>query len=107
VPRKRSRFLLVFVFFLLCGWHGPTVHPQQQRMLNEEFRMHRNFHSNFLPKDRDIIVWLPPVYDSEPAKRYPVLYMHDGGSVFVRWRIDETAKPLITSRQLRKLQLDI
>jgi predicted alpha/beta superfamily hydrolase len=73
------------------------------RLLSEEFRMHRGFHSKFLPKNRDVIVWLPPGYDSEPARRYPVLYMHDGGSVFVLWRIDETAKSLIASRQIEPL----
>ena len=87
--QMRARLLLVFISFLLCASHAPVAEAQQQRMLNEEFRMHTNFHSKFLPKNRDIIVWLPPGYDSEPTKRYPVLYMHDGGSVFVLWSIDE------------------
>ncbi|HEX6284508.1 MAG TPA: alpha/beta hydrolase-fold protein, partial [Pyrinomonadaceae bacterium] len=75
----------------------------QSRALNEEFRMHGNFHSEFLKKDRNVIVWLPPGYHSEPTKRYPVLYMHDGGVVFILWRIDEIAKPLITSGQIEPL----
>jgi predicted alpha/beta superfamily hydrolase len=102
VLRIRSPFLLACVFFSLYASHGPTK-AQQPRALNEEFRLHTKFHSKFLPKDRDVIVWLPPGYDSTPAKRYPVLYMHDGANVFVLWRIDEIAKPLITSRQVEPL----
>jgi predicted alpha/beta superfamily hydrolase len=79
------------------------AHAQQQRALTEEVRMHSDFHSKFLPKNRDVIVWLPPGYDTEPAKRYPVLYMHDGGSVYVLWRIDEIVKPLITSGEVEAL----
>ena len=76
---------------------------QQQRALTEEFRLHKSFNSEFLPKKRDVIVWLPPGYHSDPAKRYPVLYMHDGGTVFILWRIDEIAKTLITSGQIEPL----
>jgi enterochelin esterase-like enzyme len=85
VLRMRSRFLLACVFISVCASPGPTADAQQTRALNHEFRLHENFHSKFLKKDRDVIVWLPPGYDSEPAKRYPVLYMHDGASVFVLW----------------------
>lgn len=89
--------------FLFLFSHGPTATAQQSRSLTQEFRLHENFHSKFLTKDRHVVVWLPPGYDSEPEKRYPVLYMHDGGSVVVNWRIDEIAKPLITSRQVEAL----
>ncbi len=51
---------------------------------------------------RDIIVWTPPGYDRETARRYPVLYMHDGQNVFdagtsyigVEWAVDETVARL-------------
>ena len=101
--RIRSRFLLAYFFFSLCAAHGPTADAQDTRALTPEFRLHENFQSKFLPKKRDLIVWLPPGYDSEPTRRYPVLYMHDGGSVFVYWRIDEIAKPLIAARQVEPL----
>jgi len=101
--RRRSQLIRVFVFIILCGWYGPASHAQHRRSLTAEFRVHRDFRSKFLSKARDIVVWLPPDYDTEPAKRYPVLYMQDGGDVFVTWRIDEIAKPLITSRQIEPL----
>lgn len=52
---------------------------------------------------RDVVVWLPPGYDAESARRYPVLYMFDGQNLFdpatssmgVDWAIDEAADSLI------------
>ena len=101
--RIHSRFMLACVFFLLCAAHGPTADAQDTRALTAEFRLHENFESKFLKKKRDLIVWLPPGYDTETTKRYSVLYMHDGGSVFVYWRIDEIVKPLIASKQVDPL----
>src|SRR5512145_2020432 len=31
---------------------------------------------------RNVDVWLPPGYGSNPDQRYPVLYMHDGQNLF-------------------------
>jgi predicted alpha/beta superfamily hydrolase len=49
---------------------------------------------------RDILVYLPPNYESE-AQYYPVLYMHDGQNIFDdltayagEWGVDETAQTL-------------
>ena len=55
---------------------------------------------NVLP--RDIVVWLPPGYDSVGSKYYPVLYMNDGQNIFdpatssfgVDWQLEETADSL-------------
>ena len=102
----RLRAQLVWIIGLLllfCCWPGPAGHAQRRRSLTEEFRVHRDFGSKFLPKSREIVVWLPAGYDSEPARRYPVLYMQDGGDVFVSLRIDEIAKPLIASQEIEPL----
>ena len=32
--------------------------------------------------ERTIRVYTPTNYETEPSKRYPVLYMHDGQNVF-------------------------
>ncbi len=56
-----------------------------------------------LKNSRKLRVYLPPSYDENPAKRYPVLYMHDGQNLFdaksaaygVEWGIDETVNRLI------------
>ncbi len=54
-------------------------------------------HSPQLQNNRDILVWLPISYDTQPEKRYPVLYMQDGQNLFDaytsyagEWAVDET-----------------
>jgi predicted alpha/beta superfamily hydrolase len=55
---------------------------------------------------RDIQVWLPPGYEASPAKRYPVLYLHDGENVFDaavapgEWGFDETAQRLMAAGEV-------
>ena len=59
-------------------------------------------------KDRDVIVWLPPGYETDKTRRYPVIYMQDGQNIIdpvtssfgVDWGIDETADRLIKSRAI-------
>jgi predicted alpha/beta superfamily hydrolase len=55
---------------------------------------------------RHVQVWLPPGYAGEPARRYPVLYLHDGQNVFdgesagAEWMVDEIAQRLAEQRQI-------
>lgn len=99
----RSRIILLCAFIILFGWSGLTSHAQQQyRTLTPDLKLY-DMGSQFLPKETRIFVWVPPGYDSEPTRRYPVLYMHDGASVFFNWRIDDIAKPLIASHQIEPL----
>ncbi|HZB88660.1 MAG TPA: alpha/beta hydrolase-fold protein [Terracidiphilus sp.] len=51
-----------------------TPHPR--------LHLHRGLASIYLPDERDVIVYLPPGYDEQPERRYPVLYMHDGQNLF-------------------------
>lgn len=52
---------------------------------------------------RPVWVWLPPGYDADAARRYPVLYLHDGQNMFdaraagSEWGIDETAQQLVAA----------
>jgi predicted alpha/beta superfamily hydrolase len=45
-------------------------------------RYHHDFASRFLPHPRTLSVWLPPGYDLESTRRFPVLYLHDGQNLF-------------------------
>jgi predicted alpha/beta superfamily hydrolase len=99
----RAQLVWVIGLLLICCFNASAGHAQHRRALTEEFRVHRDFHSKFLPNGREIVVWLPPGYDAAPARRYPVLYMQDGGDVFVGMRIDEIAKPLIASQEIEPL----
>jgi len=70
-------------------------------------RYHRGLHGAGI-QNRGLIVWLPPGYDAEKTRRYPVLYMHDGQNIFdpvtsafgVDWSIDETADDLIRKKSI-------
>jgi predicted alpha/beta superfamily hydrolase len=60
---------------------------------------------------RDLIVWLPPSYETDTLKRYPVLYMHDGQNVFdpatsfigYDWHVDEVADSLIKAGKINEM----
>lgn len=68
-----------------------------------ELRLHRKFQSQYLEPERTLIVYVPPNYERELERRYPVLYMHDGQNLFDpstafggnEWRLDDTAEELI------------
>ncbi|MDT3697081.1 MAG: alpha/beta hydrolase-fold protein [Ignavibacterium sp.] len=73
-------------------------------------RYHKNFIGINIPA-RDIIVWLPPSYDSLKNKRYPVLYMNDGQNIVdpltsafgIDWQIDEAADSLIKNHSINEM----
>lgn len=66
------------------------------------------FRSRFLPGERKLTVFVPPGYDADPDRRYPVLYMQDGQNLFdpavafggIPWRVDETARTLVESSEV-------
>ena len=79
---------------------------------NATLHRHDQFHSAFLPGNRDVLVWLPPGYDDDTDRRYPVLYMHDGQNLFdpdtafqkgEHWRLGETAAELVAEGTLEPL----
>src|SRR5260370_28276134 len=80
--------------------------------LTGNIRLHKNFHSRFLSRDRDIIVYLPPGYEQEQTRRYAVLYMQDGQNIFdvatsffvgMERHLDEKAQALIVRGAIRPL----
>lgn len=69
-----------------------------------------NFHAKKLNNNRDIYVYLPPSYDTETDKRYPVLYMHDGQYLFKpsentggSWDVHKAADRLITEGRMKEI----
>jgi predicted alpha/beta superfamily hydrolase len=66
----------------------------------------QQFPSKFLTKKRDVIVYLPGIYDKRPDMRFPVLYLEDGQNLFdpntsfihgMYWHIGETADRAIAN----------
>ena len=72
-------------------------------------KRHKDFNSEYVDS-RHVDVWLPPNYESDKEKRYPVLYMHDGQNLFdesssyigVAWDVDETMTKLIEQDKIRE-----
>ena len=108
LPHRAGLSSIIILVITLCS----LARAQAQHTLTGEFRTHKNFHSRYLPGDRDVIVYLPPGYLTKKNKRYPVLYLHDGQNLFdgatsfikgAEWRVDETAQALIKARVIRPL----
>ena len=80
-------------------------------MLSEQIKMHENFGSAQLAEPRNVLVYLPPGYGTEPERRFPVLYMHDGQNLCnpedafggIVWAVDETAQRLILAGEIEPL----
>jgi len=75
-------------------------------------RKHENFRSRFLRNQRDLIVYLPPGYDAQAGRHFPVLYLHDGQNLFdgatsfipgMDWQVGQTADQLIYAGQVEPL----
>jgi predicted alpha/beta superfamily hydrolase len=70
--------------------------------------------SPILQTSRFVRIYLPPSYDLEPAKRFPVLYLHDGQNVFSTvgtnvafgwgsWQLDKTVDALSAARKMKEI----
>jgi predicted alpha/beta superfamily hydrolase len=84
----------------IAGWENEpsnTTADPNVRVLFTDFSMPQ------LNRKRRIWVYLPPNYDKEATKRFPVIYMHQGQHIFSvdakgedEWKIDETLNSLAT-----------
>jgi len=87
--------------FSVCMSHG-TLLPETQ------------VESRHLGGSRTVRVYVPPSYDREPKRRYPVLYLHDGQNVFSSagphscfgwgsWELDRTVDRLIAEGRMQEI----
>jgi predicted alpha/beta superfamily hydrolase len=71
-----------------ADFSGPTFervhpHPEDEGAAEPHERLLTyHFHSAILPDDRCVCVYLPPQYATEPDRRFPVFYLHDGQNLF-------------------------
>lgn len=81
-----------------------TPHPR--------LRKHANFGSRFLPDRRDITIYLPPGYEQDEERRYPLLILQDGQNLFDpatafipgrTWRVAQTADEAIAAGSVEPL----
>jgi predicted alpha/beta superfamily hydrolase len=66
-----------------------------------DIRVVRAFRSPELDNERDLLVYLPPSHATDPSRRFPVVYMHDGQNLFDaatsfagEWAVDESMEAL-------------
>jgi predicted alpha/beta superfamily hydrolase len=73
---------------------------------------HEGFPSRILRNQRDLIVYLPPGYDEQPSREFPVLYLHDGQNLFdgatsfipgMDWQVGQTADQCIYEGRVEPL----
>lgn len=72
---------------------------------------HHALESRFSKGARELVVYLPPDYNSSPDRRYPVLYLQDGQNLFDaatafagnEWGLDELAEELIQKGEIAPL----
>ena len=81
-----------------------TPHPR--------LRLHPGFPSHYLPDKRDLIVYVPPRYDQDTGRTYPVLYLQDGQNLFDprtsyipgrTWEVREQADAAIRAGEVEPL----
>ena len=77
-----------------------------------QLRKFEKYRSRFLPRTRDLIVYLPPGYEENASSHYPVLYLQDGQNLFdgstsfipgMDWHVKDTADQLIGQGAIRPL----
>ena len=83
---------------------GPGVHVLAQRLAMPG-----------LGRERTLRLYLPPSYETAPAKRYPVIYMHDAQNLFdeatssygSEWGVDETLDAFARTRGFEAIVVGI
>jgi predicted alpha/beta superfamily hydrolase len=71
-----------------------------------QLHKHEKISSRYLRNSRDLVVYLPPGYDDQPQRNFPVLYLHDGQNLFdgrtsyvpgMDWHVGDSADASIVS----------
>lgn len=89
-----------------------SLPPPPGTLPHPRLRKHTAFTSRFLPGERDITVYLPPGYEEQPERHYPLLILQDGQNLFDpttsfipgrTWRVAETADEAIAAGEVEPL----
>lgn len=104
--KKNASFKSVFFLVLLSAVLSAS--------LSRGSLLETSLPSKFFTGNRGLHVYLPPSYGTEPLRRYPVLYLHDGQNVFSsagtniafgwgNWELDKTADELSRAGKMREI----
>jgi len=94
----------------ITNWAHEFVRLKFNGQISGNVKYHHSVKGNGLV-DRDVIVWLPPSYENNSKKRYPVFYMHDGQNLFdpatsafgIDWQVDEAADSLMRQNKIDEM----
>lgn len=88
-------------------WRDQASERRPLRRRKTDVRISGPFPIPVLGREREVAVYLPPNYLSEPDRRFPVLYMFDGQNLFdpatafnVDWQVDLTCDRLIRAGEI-------
>jgi predicted alpha/beta superfamily hydrolase len=92
-------------------WKRKILQRKPEQSIRGTVKYHLQLSGEGLTHKRDIIVWLPPSYEKNTKKHYPVLYMNDGQNIFdpttaftgYDWRVDEVADSLIALKRIEEI----
>lgn len=95
-----------YLIALIAGFIACKSNSQVPKVSTGSIKLITQFKSNYVAS-RDIAVWLPENYS--PSKKYAVLYMNDGKSLFdstlmwnkQEWGVDEVLGRLMATHQIR------
>ena len=81
------------------------------KALAGSIKLHKTEDLPFLRDPRHVVVYLPPGYETDQARRYPVLYLQDGQNLFDpataflgnHWRLDEVTEEMIQGGHIEPL----
>jgi predicted alpha/beta superfamily hydrolase len=102
---------LVLAFFVSKIMNAELHAVGQGRVVYEGYFASKAFATN-----RFIRIYLPPSYETDPKRRFPVVYLHDGQNVFStvgphvafgwgNWGLDKTVDRLSQTRQIEEVIL--
>lgn len=89
------------------GGLGPNSALQVGTTTKHILHWHPKVAATRLNNTRDVFVYLPPGYDADPTRRYPVIYMHDGQNLFDPkainggWDVAGTMDSLLSQKQIQ------
>lgn len=104
-------FLLLCLAALNVSAASQTPSVADDGAVAGDLRFHE-LTSRIFSNKRKLRVLVPPGYDAEPTRKYPVLYLNDGQNLFdaatsvydpLEWKVDETVRDLLAAGEIEPL----
>jgi predicted alpha/beta superfamily hydrolase len=109
--RRLAVFGSTSVIIEIPHWRDQACVPTSTRTRKTDVRMLPKFKIAALGgRERDVVIYLPPNYELEPNRRFPVMYLFDGQNLFdpatafnLEWKVDETCDRLIATGAIQPM----